>query len=178
MVEGVVVKLGGSLMDIAPKILETLKDSGKNILIVPGGGVFADKVREQNLDDERSHWMAVCSMEIYGWYLSQFGITTTTELRMREGISILLPYISMMQNDPLPHLWDVTSDSIAVWVAGKIGCPLLLIKSVDGDTKDAIDPYCRKVISEMDVTASIINGRASGRLQKYFSGESTLITFL
>ncbi len=47
----------------------------------------------------------------------------------------------------LPHGWDVTSDSIAAWVAGQLGARcLVLLKAMDdvtderGDARTEIDP--------------------------------------
>ena len=44
--------------------------------------------------------------------------------------------------DPLPHSWNVTSDSIAAWVAGAVGAKdLLLIKPPHATGADLVDPY-------------------------------------
>jgi hypothetical protein len=47
----------------------------------------------------------------------------------------------MQQDDPLPHSWDVTSDSIAAWVCGAVGADrLILVKppgAVGGSLTDA-----------------------------------------
>jgi 5-(aminomethyl)-3-furanmethanol phosphate kinase len=45
--------------------------------------------------------------------------------------------------DPLPHSWDVTSDSIAAWVAGSLGArQLVLVKPPGAERLDeAVDPY-------------------------------------
>ena len=42
---------------------------------------------------------------------------------------MLAPARTLQEADPLPHSWEVTSDSIAAWVAGQVGAPrLILIK--------------------------------------------------
>jgi type VI secretion system protein ImpG len=47
------------------------------------------------------------------------------------GLPIVAPYHWLRAVDPLPHSWDVTSDSIAAWVAGAVGAQrLLLVKPV------------------------------------------------
>src|SRR3972149_2570085 len=65
-----VVKLGGSLINTCdlPSTLKTLADHGAgNVVIVPGGGVFADQVRylqkELQIDDTTAHRMALRAME-------------------------------------------------------------------------------------------------------------------
>jgi aspartokinase-like uncharacterized kinase len=54
---------------------------------------------------------------------------------------VLAPYAWLRDADPLPHSWDVTSDSIAAWVAGQVGASrLVLLKppgAVAGDRMDA-----------------------------------------
>jgi len=48
----------------------------------------------------------------------------------------------MRQEDPLPHTWDVTSDSIAAVVAAALDAPeLLLVKAVTGTPETLADPY-------------------------------------
>jgi len=46
---------------------------------------------------------------------------------------IFLPYSFLREDDTLPHNWDVTSDSIALYIANKIKLSrCFLIKNVDG----------------------------------------------
>ncbi len=48
-------------------------------------------------------------------------------------LPVLLPFALLHAADPLPHGWEVTSDSIAAWVAAMVGAPLLiLLKDVEG----------------------------------------------
>ncbi|HJJ66633.1 MAG TPA: uridylate kinase, partial [Methanocorpusculum sp.] len=113
----VVVKIGGSLIDAAEGVLNELLASGVSALVVPGGGIFADSVRAADLDDDSAHWQAISSMNRYGRYLSTFGFPVTEHLSMPEsGVSILLPEKVLREADPLPHSWDVTSDSLALWM--------------------------------------------------------------
>ena len=56
-----VIKIGGSLFTSIPELIRELKETGRGILIVPGGGFFADMVRALGLDEESSHWMAICA---------------------------------------------------------------------------------------------------------------------
>lgn len=151
-----VVKLGGSLIETAPGIInmllehfETRASSGKPekkakspeeaiILIVPGGGLFADAVRaadiKYGLGKDASHWMAVLAMEQYAYYLSEKskakGMDSIEELS--PGVSILFPYRLLKARDPLPHSWDVTSDTIAAWVAKETGAEFVKVTDVDG----------------------------------------------
>jgi aspartokinase-like uncharacterized kinase len=57
-------------------------------------------------------------------------------------IPVLAPYRWLRETDPLPHSWEVTSDSIAAWVAGALGAKrLVLIKPPGVAGGDAVDAY-------------------------------------
>ena len=142
----VVVKLGGSLINSAPDIvnklteyLETSKDRDIAILIVPGGSIFADTIRkadkQYNIGEVAAHWMAILAMEQYGHYLIDKtgvkGIESIDDLQ--SGISVLLPYRLLRDRDELAHSWDVTSDTIAAWVANMIGIDARFVKVTDVD---------------------------------------------
>jgi len=128
-----VVKIGGS---VASRIEGILEELSGDVLIIPGGWIFANAVRE--LDSERklpssaAHWMCIAGMEMYGYYISSLGVKTTEKLERVKGIKVLLPYCILKKSE-LPQSWDVTSDSIAVWVASKLGVKeVIKITDVDG----------------------------------------------
>ncbi len=166
----VVVKIGGSLIDAAEGVLKELLASGVSALVVPGGGIFADSVRAADLDDDSAHWQAISSMNRYGRFLSTFGFPVTETLSMPEsGISILLPEKVLRSADPLPHSWDVTSDSLALWMAGELGVPLLLlVKSREGDASDLelVDAYFSTLSASLDVPVCFANGRSEGSVTR------------
>jgi aspartokinase-like uncharacterized kinase len=137
-----VVKVGGGLGDSAlPALCTTLGELGERhaLLVVPGGAGFADAVRHADrrfrLRAPTSHRMAILGMEQFGWLLSDLipGAVRCAGLpRVRAGrTTVLLP--AALPLDQLPASWEVTSDSIAAWVAGRIGAGrLVLVKAVDG----------------------------------------------
>ncbi|HJJ83836.1 MAG TPA: uridylate kinase, partial [Methanocorpusculum sp.] len=153
--------------------------SGVSALVVPGGGIFADSVRAADLDDDSAHWQAISSMNRYGRYLSTFGFPVTEHLSMPEsGVSILLPEKVLREADPLPHSWDVTSDSLALWMAGELGVPLLLVKSRDGDASDLelVDAYFSNLSASLDVPVYFANGRSCGSVTRVLEAdEATLL---
>ena len=118
---------------------------GHRILLVPGGGPFADTVRAQDtaysLSDGAAHWMAILAMDQYGHLLSDLipgskTVQTIDEARKvaeSSRVPVFLPFEMMYHKDPLPQSWSVTSDSISAWVA-KIArvTMLVLLKDVDG----------------------------------------------
>jgi 5-(aminomethyl)-3-furanmethanol phosphate kinase len=137
-----VVKVGGGLGDDALRPLcTTLGELGERhpLLVVPGGAGFADAVREADrrfgLRAEAAHRMAILGMEQFGWMLSELipGAERRTELARTDAgrTTVLLP--AALPLDALPPSWDVTSDSIAAWVAGRVCAGrLVLLKGVDG----------------------------------------------
>lgn len=185
-----VVKLGGSLCQYVPELVTVFRASARPLVIVPGGGPLANAVRKVRINDDSAHWMAVAAMDQYGWYISSWGIGTTTCLRVPDRHVVFLPYCSMRQRDPLPHSWDVTSDSIAAWVANALGLDLLVLKSVDGifemgslmnrlttstDT-DVVDPFFIPFILGKKVTTTIINGTSPDRVARFLKGDVVLGT--
>ena len=56
---------------------------------------------------------------------------------------VLQPSRWLREADPLPHSWDVTSDSIAAWIAGQLGArQLILVKPPGVDRPErAVDSY-------------------------------------
>jgi aspartokinase-like uncharacterized kinase len=140
-----VVKLGGGLGrgagdDVLRALCATLGELGERhpLLVVPGGALFADAVRAADrrfgLAATTSHHMAVLGMEQFGWLLSELipGAERSAEPRAAAGrTTVLLP--GALSLEGLPASWQVTSDSIAAWVAGRVGAGrLVLVKEVDG----------------------------------------------
>jgi aspartokinase-like uncharacterized kinase len=180
-----VVKLGGSLLTHLPRIVPALCASPSPHLIIPGGGTFADDVRESGLADDDAHWMAIAAMDLYGRLIAAQGIGTTTHLIRPKKTCVLLPYCVMQERDPLPHTWDVTSDTIAAWIASVLGTDLLVLKSVAGITvggvfqetitrpvkTDVVDPFFIPFVLKHRVRATILNGTDVALLKKYFKGE-------
>jgi len=91
----------------------------------------------------------------------------------------------MRRHDPLPHTWDVTSDTIAAWVAGTLGSELLLLKSVDGIridgilqeaitepvASDVVDPCFIPYILDNRIKVKVLNGTQPELLERYLRGE-------
>lgn len=131
-----VLKIGGSLLEIGHDLVRYLLTHELDVLIVPGGGPFADVVRHYSgsLSNDAAHWMAVLAMEQYAFYLAGgTGCRLIDDaIDMPRGVSILLPFKMVYENDPLRHSWDVTSDAIAAWIAGTLEADLVVAKDVDG----------------------------------------------
>jgi dihydroneopterin aldolase len=64
-------------------------------------------------------------------------------------LPILAPSDWLRGADPLPHSWDVTSDSIAAWVAGEVGAErLVLAKAAKVDLSALVDPHFARALPE------------------------------
>lgn len=157
-----VVKVGGGLGDDAlGPLCSTLGELGERhpLLVVPGGGGFADAVRDADrrfgLPAAAAHRMAILGMEQFGWLLSELipGAERRADLaRVAAGrTTVLLP--AALPIDGLPESWDVTSDSIAAWVADRAGAGrLVLMKEVDGlyaDWPPRAEPLARLTAAEL-----------------------------
>jgi len=180
-----VVKLGGSLYDRIPDLVPVLRSSVRPLFLMPGGGPFADAVREAGLDDETAHWEAIAAMDEYGRYISSQGIPATDRLAVPDRTVVLLPARVLREQDPLPHSWNVTSDTIAAWAAFSLNLDILLLKSVDGIVSggilqehvdaplgmDVTDPFLIPYVLKNRVDTFIINGSRPELLRRYLIGE-------
>jgi aspartokinase-like uncharacterized kinase len=125
---------------------------GRALLVVPGGGPFADAVRDFDrlvgLSAEAAHWMAILAMDQYAHVLADriAGAVlveepgAVSEVVQTGKVAVLAPSRWMQSAVVLPHSWDVTSDSVAAFVAGALGAErLVLIKPTEKGSP--VDPY-------------------------------------
>ncbi len=181
-----VVKLGGSLIhrarELVNEIIAYSKANGEKILIVPGGSIFADTVRKVNASQETAHWMAILAMEQYGYFIGSGTEAKLVEsLDIEDGVSILLPYKLLKEKDELPHTWDVSSDTIAAWVALKLEARFIKATDVDGiylngalekelkaseliGKETCVDAQLPHFLMENKMNCEIVNGICPGRL--------------
>ncbi|HYU90754.1 MAG TPA: hypothetical protein VE966_09940 [Gemmatimonadales bacterium] len=154
-----VVKVGGGLLGKAGAfelVIEALTAfrRGRRIVVLPGGGPFADAVRQMfkrvNIGEDAAHWMAVLGMDQYAHALAarlpesalvdgEGGIAAAVQAAR---LPVLAPYRWLRAADPLPHSWEVTSDSIAAWLAGQVGARrVVLIKPAHADPAKLVDSF-------------------------------------
>lgn len=175
-----VVKFGGSLLDCGRSLVPVLSSATRPLLVVPGGGPFADVVRRLDPDCDSAHWMAIAAMEQVGFHLAALGLPVTDAMRIPDAPSVLLPYRLLRDRDPLPHSWRVSSDTIAAWCAAELECDLVLAKSVDGIVvggrlleivtapveTDSVDPCLVPFALARGLRVRILNARVPGRLAR------------
>jgi aspartokinase-like uncharacterized kinase len=150
-----IVKVGGSLFelpDLAERLRRWLAMQSRAInVLIAGGGPLADQVRRWDqqfeLGEEKSHWLCVDVLDVTAQLLKALLAEapicwTYTELHnaLRAGGqgSIVFPPAAFLRSAeaqfaglPLPHSWDVTSDSIGARLAEIVGADeLVLLKSL------------------------------------------------
>jgi 5-(aminomethyl)-3-furanmethanol phosphate kinase len=108
------------------------------IVVVPGGGPFADTVRDAQaragFGDLAAHRMAILAMQQYGLMLQalepRLGLAEVERGLRGPGAVVWLPWRMVGRLETVEASWDVTSDSLALWLARRIGAPrLVLVKS-------------------------------------------------
>jgi 5-(aminomethyl)-3-furanmethanol phosphate kinase len=173
-----VMKVGGSLSR-RPKTLRRLMEAlgvlalTRTLVVVPGGGRFADQVRSADrslgLSDSAAHWMAILAMDQYAHLLADLAAEAALVRGRGEigagRVNVLAPAAWLRRADPLPHSWQVTSDSIAAWVARRLDAKgLILLKDVDGLFDR--DP---RGGGQARLRCRVARGRLQGVVDGYFS---------
>jgi dihydroneopterin aldolase len=178
-----VIKIGGGLLAHS-SLLDTVIAEAiaaartTRIAIVPGGGPFADTVRaadkENWLGDDTAHWMAVLATDQYAHLLVARSASLTlaesardVETALASGkVPVIAPSRWLREADPLPHSWDVTSDSIAAWFASTLGATrLVLVKPPGATGRDIVDPHFRSAVPASVSWSAVPADRFSLRAQ-------------
>lgn len=215
-----VMKVGGSLAE-DPASLRTLCQELRalaksyRILIVPGGGKLADTVREFderfNLSDTVAHKMAILAMDQFGLFLSDITLNSCVSFELEKAkklsatgiLPIVLPSKLMFWKDPLERSWDVTSDSIAAYIAGLLRAKkLILVTDVDGiftndpkkdlnamlieklsanellswNKKTGVDKFLPRILLEIRLDCYVVSGKHPERIKAILNNEKTLST--
>lgn len=144
----IIVKVGGSLAETERlgDVLGLLARAGRPVIVVPGGGQFANKVRDlQNalrFDDRSAHRLAILGMhqmaELFFTMeprLAPFDSLDGLERVMAIGqIPVWLPWKMCEDDTGIPADWSITSDGLAARLAERMGrLPVVLVKSIPVD---------------------------------------------
>jgi 5-(aminomethyl)-3-furanmethanol phosphate kinase len=141
-----VVKVGGGLLredgidGLRTGCAEAIAlAAGRPVLVVPGGGPFADAVRAVDstvgLADDVAHALALRAMDQLGVLLAPLlpGAELLSRLIAPRGLALLLAASAFSERPEVPESWAVTSDSLAVLAAAAIGAAeVVLLKPVVG----------------------------------------------
>lgn len=150
-----VIKIGGSLQDsdCLQHWLDAIQaHGGGRVILVPGGGRFADAIRlaqrRFGFDDAEAHRRAIQAMEEYAAYLCDRApllVPAQSRNGMEQALAnvrvpVWLPSAMTLSDPALPASWDVTSDSLALWLAQKLAAEgLVLVKPVAVDDIRPLD---------------------------------------
>lgn len=194
----IVVKLGGSFAGSRHLTdwVGALARCGGRSIIVPGGGPFADAVRQSQarigFSNVTAHYLALLAMEQFGRVLASLDpnfrvADTATAIRgaLRAGnVPIWLPVKMVLKCPEIPKSWEVTSDSLAAWLSGRIGArQLVLVKhggpfgnplsAVDLAALGIVDQAFPRFLASSGAQASIVAAEASGAAQKAITERGT-----
>jgi aspartokinase-like uncharacterized kinase len=129
-----IVKLGGSHA-LEPHLkdwLAALATCGGRAIVVPGGGPFADKVREMQVsmgfDDRVAHHLALLAMEQFGAAIRGLesrlvhaaSLTAIEQALARARVPVWMPVKMTLAASDVPPSWEMTSDSLAAWLAARV----------------------------------------------------------
>jgi aspartokinase-like uncharacterized kinase len=217
-----VIKIGGSLAEdperlraLCTKLSEFAKKYA--IVVVPGGGRFADVVRDFDqrftLSSGISHRMAILGMDQFGLLLSQitpnscatYLLNDAKQLSEIRVVPVFLPSRLMFKEDPLENSWDITSDSIAAYIASRLqAAKVLLVTDVDGiftedpkkhedatlieqlpaeelltlNTRTSVDRFLPKLLLEAPVDCYVVNGKQPERIEAILAGQQVTCTLI
>ncbi len=187
-----VLKIGGSFINQTDLkelkiIIKAIKDiNNHKLIIVTGGGKAADFVRDYDnkvqLKDSSSHFAAIAAMELNSYLISDFFddfsfFSTDFIFSKKTNIFLALDYYRKF--DPLPHSWNVSSDSIALELSQRLKADNLFlikqrtiknnltIKSRSAAADRLIDNYFPELYQELDgkLKTLIINTKSIKKLK-------------
>jgi len=173
-----VIKLGGSHA-FAPHLrpwLDAIVTYAGSIVLVPGGGPFADAVRDAQprigFDDGAAHRMALLAMEQFGCALASLNgrlalVESPSEIEAAlaaRQVPVWLPAGMVLAARDIPWSWDVTSDSLAAWLARELGARRLVLVKHAGTRATAeelasrgiVDPAFPRFLARSSATLTVL----------------------
>ncbi len=166
-----VVKLGGSTAGHYEmrEWIDVLVTAGLPLVIVPGGGAFAQQVRisqrSLHFSDDAAHDMAILAMDQFGIVIAECHPRLSVAASIEDfwkawnagKVPVWLPSSMTRGAEDIPRSWDVTSDSLAAWLCEQTDAErLLLIKQVDPVYRDlselvkigVVDPMLPRMLGQ------------------------------
>ena len=153
-----VVKIGGSALatGAARDVLDLVMRSQRRVIVVPGGGRYADAVRaeqrREGYNDATAHRLATLAMHRTAADLKHLAPDLVAVATLQDAEQafvaskkcIWLPW-PMIENEPgIVEDWTMTSDALAAWLAGKIGAAdVVLVKSCEVPHGSTLDHLAR-----------------------------------
>jgi aspartokinase-like uncharacterized kinase len=124
-------------------VLKLVARAHRSIVIVPGGGAFADAVRadqtREGFSDDEAHRLAILAMhdmaaDFVSLQPGLVGAHTVADIRAawrRRRVPIWLPTRMCLRDGTIPQDWSITSDGLAARLAEQLGrLSIVLVKPV------------------------------------------------
>ena len=143
-----IVKIGGSLAenDRIGGALDIVARASRRLVVVPGGGVFADTVRSAQADyqfsDEAAHRMAILAMhqtaellmDLQPRLMGADSVATMRAIWRKGKLPVWQPHKMCDGDNEIPANWSITSDGLAARLAERMRCShVVLVKSRNVD---------------------------------------------
>lgn len=189
-----VIKLGGSLMNDKASLIHCLNTIDQactdKTVIVPGGGHFAEQIRSMQknweFNNRIAHQMALLAMQqmallIYSLkqnFVLADNVSSIQQALTNHSIVIWRPDINELNASKVKASWEVTSDSLAAWLAKQLtATELILVKSIktpiykntdiaDMQKMGLVDNAFIEFIENTSYTITVINKHS---FNEYFS---------
>jgi 5-(aminomethyl)-3-furanmethanol phosphate kinase len=182
-----VIKVGGSLEADPHRRRVILGEIADGVhgrcIIVPGGGTFAGAVRaaqaREGFSDAEAHRRALDAMS------DAAGIFRGIEPRLVQTFEpwaetaaatarVWNPRRLRAGHPEIPESWDVTSDSLALWLASRIGAArCILVKSADAPAGQ--DVAALSAGGLVDVAFPDFAARYAGRIEIWGPGRNMVV---
>jgi len=165
------------------------------------------------LSPEVSHRMAILGMDQYGLLLSDLlpnsclvsKLESLQEALDSGKLPVFLPSTFFFAENALPNSWDVTSDSIAVFIAWQLHASrTILVTDVDGvctsdpkksseakliselpardllrmHERTSVDKFLPKLLLQLKTECFVVNGLHPERVQDILKGQDTACTLI
>ena len=171
----IVIKVGGSLAQSGALIncLNKIEHryQGRAVIIVPGGGAFADQIRlaqqQWQFDDVTAHHMAILAMQqmalMFKGLVPHWSIASSLSELQQDSHSnktlIWSPNSAELDQAGVPATWDISSDSLAAWLAKQVSATeLILVKSAVIDQQASLEQLAAQQIIDQGFCQQMQDG--------------------
>ncbi len=189
-----VIKVGGSLAETGrlASILAIIGSARVPVVVVPGGGPFADAVRnlqtELQFDDAVAHRLAMLAME----QMAEFIVSQHVGMRVARSlddisdavmdglIPVWAPLLMIGDDESITASWSATSDSLSARLAEILAARLVLLKSVNvthDATADelarsgAVDALFPEIAARTNLSWTVFGPEDDAALSSLLTGE-------
>ncbi|WP_047518092.1 hypothetical protein [Methylophilus sp. Q8] len=199
-----VIKLGGSVThydSLVQWLRLVVRWGDGKVIIVPGGGLYADAVRDfqrmravhpdGHIDDQQAHALAIYAMD----QMARSLVAMVPELALvrnpleiaesgwqHRGLVWLPSEMALNTTFANEHVlaesWDVTSDSLAAWLAWQLEAQYVLLVKSDDRLLDGQMPLGLQALQSMDIVDQGLSGLlAEAKFQTYVVHQSEYALF-